>query len=83
MFETPVLRDLVLTREERYKDMLHEAATERFASQRWVKGESSNRLYSQVLIWLGRQLVAWGWRLQGRYGTMAKTPVSLTANHTG
>jgi len=37
-----------------------------------LRGRGQGRLYPRVLAWLGSRLVAWGQRLQTRYGAAVK-----------
>jgi hypothetical protein len=67
----------VLARQERHQDLLREAEQERLVRQ-MVAGR--DRFYSRALAWLGRQLVAWGWRLQQRCSTCPASPTCRAAN---
>jgi len=58
----------VWAQQERYKDALREAESDRLARQALAGREMDHRFYCQALTWLGGRLVAWGWRLQERYG---------------
>jgi hypothetical protein len=53
-----------------HRELLLEAGRRRLVRQGLPDGLESQRLYSRALAWLGRRLVVWGWRLQGRYGAM-------------
>jgi hypothetical protein len=55
---------------QRHRELLCQAGSCRLVRQGLPDGLESQRLYSRALAWLGRRLVAWGWRLQGRYGAM-------------
>lgn len=59
----------VLAQQERYEDLLREAERNRLARHELVLKERSSRRHCRAIAWLGRALVAWGWRLQERYGT--------------
>ena len=60
--------------QERYRDLLREAERERFVRQALAERERPEPLYCQALIWLGRQLVAWGQHLQERYTPVMEAP---------
>ena len=57
-----------LIHQERYKDLLREAERYRLAQQALAGREKRDRFHRRALTWLGGRLVAWGWRLQERYG---------------
>nr|MBC7244732.1 hypothetical protein [Chloroflexota bacterium] len=59
----------VLVQQERYKDALREAEKERLVRQALVRLAMDRHFHWRALTWLGSQLVAWGYRLQQRYGT--------------
>ena len=61
----------VLAQQERYADLRREAERERLVRQALNGRERLARPYRHVLAWLGQRLVAWGWRLQIRYGARA------------
>lgn len=67
----------VLVQEERRKDLLREAEEYRLARLVLAGRERRPRLYYRALTWLGRRLVAWGYRLQARYGVAATVPGAL------
>jgi hypothetical protein len=58
----------VLAQQERYLDLRREAERERLVRQVLNGRERRARPYRHMLAWLGQRLVAWGWRLQARYG---------------
>ena len=58
----------VLARQERYVDLRREVEQERLARQALDGRERRARPHRHMLAWLGQRLVAWGWRLQVRYG---------------
>lgn len=70
----------ILAQQELYKDLLREAERERLCRQVAGRKEEGTRFYCRMLIWLGRRLVAWGWRLQERYGAVTETPTTLVAH---
>jgi hypothetical protein len=74
-------RDFLVYR-ERHKDLLREAERNRLIRQVQAGRESRDRFHCRALIWLGRQLVAWGWRLQERYSAAATAPALRAANHS-
>jgi hypothetical protein len=77
----PSERDSLVHREH-YKDLLREAERARLVRQAWAGQERRNHLYCRPLTWLGRRLVAWGWRLQERYGAVTAAPALRVANRT-
>ena len=73
----------ILAQRERYKDLQREAERYRLIRLAQAGRERRNRFYYQALSWLGKQLVAWGWRLQERYDTGASTLALRTADRAG
>ena len=61
----------VLVHQERCKDMMQEAGQYRFMRQVLAGLTRRERFHCRALRWLGRRLVAWGVRLQERYGAVA------------
>jgi hypothetical protein len=61
----------VLAQQERYVDLRREVEQERLARHALNGRERRASPYRRVLAWLGQRLVAWGWRLQVRYGARA------------
>lgn len=70
----------VLVQQERHQDLLREAEQERLIRQAVAARERRDRFYSRALAWLGRQLVAWGWRLQQRCSTCPASPTYRAAS---
>ena len=68
-----------LVQQERYKDLLREAEEYRLIRKALAGRPRRTRLHCQALVWLGRRLVAWGWRLQERYGAATATPTLQAA----
>jgi hypothetical protein len=76
----------VLAQQERYRELLREAERNHLAVHELALQERSSRWHRRAIAWLGRTLVAWGWRLQDRReaglemaglpGTVACHPVS-------
>ena len=64
----------VLVHQERCKDMMREAGQYRFMRQVLAGLTRRERFHCRALRWLGRRLVAWGVRLQERYGAVAAAP---------
>jgi hypothetical protein len=62
--------DIVLIQEARHQELLRQAERERLIRQALAGRKTSDSFYRRALTWLGRQLVAWGWRLQERYGAV-------------
>jgi hypothetical protein len=60
--------DIVLIQEARSQELLRQVERERLVRQARAGRAQSASLHCRALTWLGRQLVAWGWRLQERYG---------------
>ena len=55
---------------EHANDLLREAQYERdMRTARGARGRSNGR-YGSAMVWLGRWLVAWGWRLRARHGAI-------------
>ena len=71
-----------LIHQERYKDLLREAERYRLVRQALAGRERRDRFHCRALTWLGRRLVAWGWRLQERYSAAAAAPTLRPVNRT-
>ncbi len=69
----------IAVQQERYRDLLREAETERLLRQVKDPTPSNRRFYGRALIWLGRRLVAWGLSLQKRFDATAPATVSQPA----
>jgi len=67
--------DIVLIQEARRQEMLRQAENERLVQQARAGRAQGAGFYCRALTWLGRQLVAWGWRLQERYGAAVAPPL--------
>jgi hypothetical protein len=65
---------------ERWRDYMREADRERLIRQVIAKPARQNHLYCRALIWLGRQLVACGYRLQQHYGNVVEVPTLQLGN---
>jgi hypothetical protein len=61
----------VLAHQERYVDLRREVERERLVRVALNERERRARPHRHMLAWLGQRLVAWGWRLQARYGARA------------
>jgi hypothetical protein len=72
----------VLAHQERYKDRLREAERNGVVLRELALRQKRGRSYRRAMAWLGRGLVAWGWRLQERYGTMVEVPTFQSAHCT-
>jgi len=68
--------------QEHYKDLLREAERARLVRQMQAGQERRNHFSCQLLTWLGRRLVVWGWRLQERYDAAIAAPALRAANRT-
>ncbi len=68
--------------EEYYKDLRREIERYRLVRQVLAGRERRDRFHCRALTWLGRRLVAWGWRLQERYNAAAAAPTLRPANRT-
>jgi hypothetical protein len=66
-----------LASKEHYKDLLQEAERYRLIRQVLAGRERGDHFHCRALTWLGRRLVAWGWRLQERYNAVAQCPHSV------
>jgi hypothetical protein len=71
----------VLVQQERCKDFLREAEHHRQVRQVMEGRESHDHVHCRALIWLGRQLVAWGLSIQTRHGVALKSCPSPAINH--
>ena len=71
-----------LAYQEHYKDLQREAEGYRLVRQALAGRERRDRFHCRALTWLGRRLVAWGWRLQERYSAAAAAPTLRPANRT-
>jgi hypothetical protein len=69
-----------LAQQERYKDFLREAEQYRLVRPALAGSDRHAGFHRRVLTWLGGRLVAWGWRLQERYGVGAAVPALRVAN---
>jgi hypothetical protein len=58
----------IMVQQERNADLLREAERERLIQHMLAGRERRGRFTRQALAWLGQRLVAWGCRLQERYG---------------
>jgi hypothetical protein len=67
---------------ERNKDLLREAERYRLVRQTLPVRRRHGRFYCRALIWLGRRLVDWGWRLQERYDVVVDVSVLRAANQS-
>jgi hypothetical protein len=76
-----VTRNDQMVKQEQYKDLIREAERYRLVHKGLAGHERGNRFYSGALTWLGHRLVAWGRRLQERYGTAAPASMPQSANH--
>jgi len=71
-----------LASQEHYKDLRREVERYRLIRQVLAGRERRDRFHCRALTWLGRRLVAWGWRLQERYSAVAAAPTLRPANRT-
>jgi len=69
----------IAVQQERYRDLLREAETERLLRTAKDPTQSNHRFYGRALTWLGQRLVAWGLSLQKRFDTAAPASVSQPA----
>ena len=58
----------VTAQQERYQDLRREAEQDALFEQMQAGNAKRARFHRQALTWVGNRLVAWGWRLQERYG---------------
>jgi hypothetical protein len=68
---------------EQCKDRLREVERYRLVRQALTGHRERGRVLPRALTWLGRYLVAWGQRLQGRYGVVVDSPALRAANQAG
>jgi hypothetical protein len=69
MFEV-LNRHIYLLVGQRHRELLFQAGRRRLVRQARPQGSDAQRFYNRGLAWLGRRMVVWGWRLQGRYTAM-------------
>ncbi len=62
----------IIYQAERYKDYMREADRDRLVRQATSSPAPQNRLYARALMWLGRQLVAYGCRLLRQCGNVTE-----------
>jgi hypothetical protein len=67
-------------KEEQRQDMLRDAARRRLIAQASAARQPPKRLYSPVMVRLGRWLEIYGRNLQMRYGMLAEAGVIRTAS---
>jgi hypothetical protein len=65
----------VLAERERYRDLLRQAEQHRLVQLARAEHGPRNRFYYRALAWLGHRLIAWGARLQRRYGEPQAIPL--------
>jgi hypothetical protein len=58
----------VTAQQERYQDLRREAEQDGLFEQMQAGRARRDRFHCQALTWVGNRLVAWGGRLQERYG---------------
>lgn len=58
----------IIVQRERYTDLLREAERERLIRRMLAGRRGPGHLYRRILAALGQRMVAWGCRLQARYG---------------
>jgi hypothetical protein len=63
--------------QERYNDLLRAAEQERCVQAALAARTRPAVVYNPLLAWLGKQLIAWGWRLRARYGALEHPCVAL------
>jgi len=56
--------------QERYNDLLRAAEQERRVQAAQAARTRPAVVYNPLLAWLGKQLIALGWRLRARYGAL-------------
>jgi hypothetical protein len=61
------LNDLAISQEQ-YKDLIRAQNQRRLARQAMAQQKHSMANHQRLLDWLGRCMIAWGWRLRARYG---------------
>ena len=65
---------------DRMSARLQEAERKRLIRQGRAGDSEPNRFHRRALVSLGRRLVAWGCRLEGRYGSEAMRPSAQAAD---
>ena len=71
----------ILAHKQRHEDMRREADEYRLIQQALAGRPRRHRFYCRAMDWLGRRMVAWGQRLQERYGAGAAAPAMHAANY--
>jgi len=71
----------ILAQKQRHEDMRREADEYRFIQQVLAGRPRRHRFYCRAMDWLGRRMVAWGQRLQERYGAGTVAPAMQAANY--
>jgi len=64
----------VRARQERFKDARREAERDQVVLHELALRERADSVRGRVMTRVGRGLVAWGWRLQERYGASLGLP---------
>ena len=67
----------ILVQQELYMDLRRAAESDRLIRQARAGREKGDRFSRLALVWLGRQLVAWGQQLEGRYSNAPLAPRAL------
>ena len=57
-------------KQEQHKDLLREAERERLVRAARAGRRRRTRVVGPLLVWLGNLLIAWGERLQARFGPL-------------
>jgi hypothetical protein len=73
----PDLYTIRRVREGQVKEWLREAERDRLARLALAGRQGSGRFHCRMLAGLGRWMVAWGVRLQERYGVAIEMPRTL------
>ena len=58
----------IVVAQEQHKDRLREAERERLVHEARKGRRKRTRVVGPLLVWLGKRLIAWGWRLQAPLG---------------
>ena len=68
---------------ERHRELLRQAAMEQLACQAAAAQERVAPFYHEPLAALGRRLIVWREKLQGRYREVETAPIRLAAESVG
>jgi hypothetical protein len=71
--------DIVVRQHEHCADLLRKAELDRLVRQARAGMDAHRHFYCRALVWLGRELVAWGQGLQQKHGAAAAATMLRSA----